>query len=144
MVQQNHPLSTERHENLWSSLIDPLRDFGQTVSSFFSPTAEASDSKESYEINLELPGVTEDDIDISLEGDMLIITGEKKVEREEKEKDYYFSERRYGKFQRSFRIPANSKSKDIKAQFADGVLTLTIPKSGVEEDHKRKIEIQRN
>ena len=141
MSQLNQSVPTHRHENIWSSFIDPLRGIGESVASFFSPTAEASDSKECYEINLELPGVVEEDVDVSLEGDMLVISGEKKSEREETDKNYYFSERRYGKFYRTFRLPADSIKDKIDAHFSDGVLKVTIPKNGTEGNGKRRIEI---
>ncbi len=139
--------SVGRGDVFWPHLFDPFRSFGHTlgttVSNFFSPSAEAHQSTDKYTVAVELPGVKADDIDVSLHDNVLTIKGEKRSEREEKdaEKNTYFSERTYGAFQRSFRLPADVKADDIDAHFTDGVLTVSIPKVQEEVVKPRKINV---
>ena len=72
----------------------------------------------------------------------MTVHGEKKTEREEKDKTYFFSERTFGSFERSFRLPANADADNIAANFKDGVLAIRIPKSGPPPEKTRKIEIK--
>jgi HSP20 family protein len=126
----------------WPHLFEPFRNMAASVASFFSPSADAANSEESYEINMELPGVSAENIDISLNDHVLTVKGEKKAEREEKTKTYYFSERSYGAFQRSFRLPGDVNTDAINANFTDGVLKLTLPKTSSTPQAEKKIRIQ--
>lgn len=83
----------------------------------------------------------EEDIDIALEGGILKIKGEKHSEREEKSETCYFSERTFGSFERSFRLPSDIKAEDIKAHFENGVLELEVPKATPEDKEAFKIPI---
>ena len=93
---------------------------------------------------IELPGVDPDDIDLSLNDSQLTVRGEKRSEREEKGRDYYFSEREYGAFQRTFRLPQDSDGENIQASFTNGVLNLKIGKQAKAKSKGKKIEIQSN
>ena len=138
-------VSSQHHDDgFWPSLIDPLRQFGATVANFFSPRADAANTEKHYEINLELPGVKEEDIEITLHDGVLMVKGEKRASREEKSKTFYFSERSYGMFQRSFRVPPDTNPEAIDASYADGVLTLLLPKLEPEKPAARRIEINRD
>ena len=75
--------------------------------------------------------------------DLLTIKGEKKEEKEEKKKDYYLSERRYGSFQRSFRVPDGVDASKIEAKFNNGVLTVTLPKTVEAQKKQKKIEVKK-
>lgn len=99
------------------------------------------ENKENYQVSADLPGMRKEDISVSIEEGSLIISGERKEEKEEKGEKVYRKERRYGKFQRVVDLPQNMDSKGIKAEFKDGVLTLTIPKLHKEEQEK-KVEIK--
>jgi HSP20 family protein len=93
-----------------------------------------SETDSAIEIEAELPGVDEKDVDVSLSEDLLTIKGEKKDEREEKTKDYYMHERRFGAFSRSIHLPFAPDAKSVKASFDKGVLKITLPKpAGVKE-----------
>ncbi|WP_259780549.1 Hsp20/alpha crystallin family protein [Aestuariispira ectoiniformans] len=142
MAVEDKKVPGAQGSHFWPNVFDPLRDFGHAVSNFFSPSADASNSKDTYEISMELPGVEEKDIDISIHDNVLTIMGEKKFEQEKKEKDYYFSERRYGSFQRSFRLPPGIQQNDIDAHFKNGVLTVKIPKMLEQEPERQKIDIR--
>lgn len=100
-----------------------------------------SETDKEFRVTTELPGVEEKDVDVALEGDVLTIRGEKKFEQErgsEKE-NFHFVERSYGSFQRSIQLPYAVKAEDVRAEFHNGVLTLTLPKS--EQAQRRKIPI---
>ena len=92
------------------------------------PTVDISEMENGFEIRAELPGVTESDVNVSVTDNLLTIKGEKRQEKETDNKNYHRLERRYGSFQRSFTLPRNVETADIKAGYKDGVLTLTIPK----------------
>ncbi len=144
MPEKSRGLSLLGNDHFWPRFFDPLRDFGTAISNFFSPSADALDKEDSYEIRIELPGVSEKDVEVSIENNNLTIRGEKRSEHEEKDKNYYFSERRYGSFERAFRLPEDVREADIKAVYKDGVLTLRIPKMEPKKPASRKIEIRSN
>ena len=108
----------------------------------FAPRVDTAETDTAYEVTAELPGVDEKDIKISLEGDMLAISGEKKAEREEKKKDYAMSERSYGSFKRAFTLPANVDAEKIAAKFEKGVLKVTLPKATPTPSKQREIPIK--
>jgi HSP20 family protein len=95
-----------------------------------------------YQITAELPGVEEKDIEVKLAGGGLLIRGEKKEEKEEKEKDYHLSERRYGSFERYFAIPEGVDQDKIAATFTKGVLSVTLPKTMQAQKEEKKIAIK--
>ena len=110
------------------SLYEPIKKAAQKVSDWFAPRAEAAVSADAYEIAMELPGVAAENVDISVQDGMLVVTGEKRYERQEEGKSYFFSEREYGAFQRAFRIPPDADQDAIDAEFKNGVLTVRLPK----------------
>ncbi|RMH44086.1 MAG: Hsp20/alpha crystallin family protein [Alphaproteobacteria bacterium] len=128
----------------WPSFYEPFRQLTERVSEWLSPASEASSNDEAYTIRIELPGVEEKDVDISVENGLLTVKGEKRFEREDKGDTWYFSERQYGAFARSFRLPDDVDEDAIKATMKDGVLTITVPRRApqVEEGGKR-IQISR-
>ena len=103
------------------------------------PSVDVAENADGIIITAELPGMTEDDVDISIIDSVLTLGGEKKQEKEIKEDSYHRIERSYGKFQRFFNLPTSIKSGDVKATFKDGILTINIPKT--EEAKPKKIEI---
>ncbi|MCL4130819.1 UNVERIFIED_CONTAM: hypothetical protein GTU68_063776 [Idotea baltica] len=91
---------------------------------------------------MELPGVSEQDIDISVEDGVVTIRGEKKTATEKKGDTWYFSERQYGAFRRSFRLPSDADGANASAAMKDGVLQLTVPKLAPEKSETaKKIQI---
>jgi HSP20 family protein len=87
----------------WPGFAEPFRHMGERIADWFAPRAEAKASDAHYEITMELPGVSESDIDITLHEGVLTVKGEKHSERKEEGEGYFFSEREYGRFQRTFR-----------------------------------------
>jgi HSP20 family protein len=109
---------------------------------FSAPAIDMSEDEKSYKITAELPGMDAKDIDVSVSGDMLVLKGEKRQEKEEKDKNYHFSERAYGSFQRGFELPASVDRGKIAADFSKGVLTITLPKTAQAQQSAKKIEIK--
>ena len=102
---------------------------------------EVAESDDAIEITAELPGIDEDNVELSVNDGVLTVRGEKKAETEEKQKDYYLAERRYGAFQRAFRIPDSVDQDKIAAKFNKGVLHLTLPKHAEVVAKKKTIPI---
>jgi HSP20 family protein len=95
----------------------------------WNPDVDLAESKEGYIVKADLPGVAKEDVKVTLSEDVLTITGEKKEEKEITDHNIHKSERVYGSFTRSFRLPTPVQSEKIKAEYKDGVLTLSIPKA---------------
>ena len=106
------------------------------------PAVDIAEKDKAFEISVELPGMQEKDVDVSVANGVLRIKGEKKEEVEEKKKDYFLSERRYGSFERSFQIPEAVDADRIDAKFSGGVLKLTLPKSAQAQKKEKKIEVK--
>ena len=126
----------------WPQFYEPLKSMSAKIADWFAPAADAAATQEHYEINMELPGVKSDDIEIAVNDNTLTIKGEKRFEREQSGRSYFFSEREYGAFQRSFRLPAHTEADAITANFKDGVLTVKVPKAGPPPDRSKKIEVR--
>ena len=135
MVEKNHTTG------LWPSLTDPFRSFGSRLAEWVAPASEASGDDNVYRISIELPGVVEKDITLSAENGVVSLKGEKKTEREEKGETWYFSERQYGSFSRSFRLPPDADDSKVKADLKNGVLMVTVPKMKEEAPASRQVKI---
>lgn len=105
------------------------------------PAVDVCEREKEYEITAELPGMDASNVDVKLANGVLTIKGEKKEEKEQKEKDYYMSERRFGSFQRSFQLPEGIDEDKIQANFEKGVLTITLPKGAEAQKPEKKISI---
>ncbi len=125
----------------WPSFYEPFRNVGTRLSEWLAPAAEASSDGKSYRIAIELPGVEEKDIDVTVDEGMVTVKGEKKEEREEKGDTWYFSERQFGSFSRTFRLPADADQGKVGADLKDGVLTLTVARNAPEAAKTRKVPI---
>jgi HSP20 family protein len=102
------------------------------------PALDMTETNEAVDVTAELPGVDPKDVDITVAGDTVTITGEKKAEKEVKEKDYYCAERSYGSFTRSFALPFEIDAGKVDANFDKGVLKLHIGKPpGVKKEVKK-------
>ena len=124
------------------NLYEPLHNIGQKVADWFAPRSEASALENYYEIGVELPGVKAEDVDVSTHDNSLIVRGEKRFEHEESGRSFFFSEREYGAFQRTFRLPPDADCERIDATFKDGVLSLKIAKRAPAQPAGRKIEVR--
>lgn len=126
MVDRN-PISS-----FWPALYDPLRQFGTRLAEFLAPASDASSGEDAYRISMELPGVAEDDISVTVKDGVVTIKGEKRSSSERQGETWYFTERQYGSFSRAFRLPADADDSAIRAALGEGVLTITLPKRAPE------------
>jgi len=148
------PLGHLRHEfdrlfdnfysNAWRGSLERAIDNmgGQLTGFSVNPAFAFAEADKQYEISAELPGLDEKDIEIKLSNHNLIIKGEKRETKEDQNRDYYFSERRYGSFMRSFEIPEGVDAANIEANFSKGVLKISLPKSAEAQKNEKKIEIK--
>ena len=107
-----------------------------------APAVDVTESDKADEISAELPGMDEKNIEVNVANGAIIIKGEKKEETEEKKKDYYVSERRYGSFERVFGLPDGVDADKIEATFRNGVLKVMLPKTAEAQTPAKKIEVK--
>ena len=107
-----------------------------------APAVDIVEGEKAYEVTAELPGMDDKDIEVTLTDDVLTIKGEKREEKEEKRKNYRFSERHYGAFERSFEAPEGVDADKIEANFKKGVLTVTLPKKPEAQKATKKIDVK--
>jgi len=105
----------------------------------WAPAIEVFEKEDKFVVKAEVPGMKEEDIDVSVVGDTLTIKGEKKTESEVKEEDYYCCERSYGSFYRSIALPSHVDAKKIDAEYENGVLEVSLPK--VPEVKPKKVAV---
>ena len=104
------------------------------------PHMDVSETEKELRVCAELPGVSEKDVDVRLEDDVLVIRAEKKFERKDEKESYHFMERSYGTFQRALRLPGPVEPEQVQASFENGVLTVTVPKTE-QQERSRRIQI---
>ena len=117
----------------------PARYRAEGESLDWMPVVDILEADEHVEIRAEMPGLSEQEVQVAVTDDVLTLKGEKTQESEDKDQKYHRVERSYGRFQRSFTLPANLDPEDIKAKFAHGVLTVSIPK--VKEVESKEVQI---
>ena len=140
---------------MWPMVFDPLKELQdierkigivlnankpvQKVETF-SPLVNEKVTDKGYIIEVDLPGVKKEDIEISVEDGILTIRGERKLEKKEEAENYTRIESFFGRFERAFKLPADADSENIEAKYEDGVLKIFIPKK--QKDSGKKIEIK--
>lgn len=134
MVEKSHT------GGFWPQLGDP---YGTRLAEWVAPPSEAASNEAGYRIAIELPGVAEDDIHLSVEEGVVTVKGEKRTGREETGETWFFSERQYGSFQRSFRLPADADPAAVKATLKDGVLTVALPRKAPAAPAATRVRIDR-
>ncbi len=128
---------------LWSSLAGTAPPaVGQGVEGA-APPAEASADVASYRIVVELPGVAESDVEVMVDDGVLVVKGRKSIERDDSGETWFFSERQFGAFQRSFRLPPDADAGKVTAELKDGLLTVRVEKKRAEQSNARTIRIAR-
>jgi HSP20 family protein len=105
----------------------------------WTPAFDVYEEKDNYVVKAELPGMKKEDINVSIQGGELVISGERKSETKDGAGEVYRSERHFGRFQRAVSLPATVSAKDVRAEYKDGILTVTLPKS--EEAKPKQIEV---
>lgn len=122
-------------------------EFGRNLPAQFadrdvSPRIDVAETDSAVEVTAELPGIDEKDVEVVLRDDLLTIKGEKKSEREEKKKDYHLVERSFGSFSRTIQLPFDADSETVKANFAKGVLRVSIAKPAQVKEKTVKIPVR--
>ena len=147
-----HPV-IQLHQEMNRLFENALRGFGLSPTSnelftplsssgLLKPELDVAVTDKEYSITVEVPGVSEKDVKIEIVDNTMTIRGEKKQEREEKEKDYYRVERSYGSFQRVLSLPEDANQDEVKATFKNGVLTIKMPRKTLQtKSDVKKIEI---
>jgi HSP20 family protein len=107
-----------------------------------TPAVDVVEKQNAFEFAAELPGLEAKDIEVTLRNGNLVLKGEKQEEKEEKAKDYYLKERQYGSFERSFALPEGVDAARIAAEFKNGVLKVTLPKTAEAQKPVQKVEIK--
>ena len=106
----------------------------------WTPAFDVYEEKDNFVVKAELPGMKKEEINVSLQDGTLIISGERKGETKSEEAEVYRAERYFGKFQRTVSLPATVAVNNVKAEYKDGILTVTLPKS--EEAKPKQIEVK--
>ena len=145
LVRFNRPgrLTDEFLENIFNArslMAGGTQDDGSFGLSSWTPAADIAEMENEYLVKLELPGVSKDDVSITVESNILTIRGEKKFEKDEKKDNFHRIERTYGSFERSFTLPSTIRTDKIDAAYKDGILTVTLPKA--EEAKSKQIEVK--
>ena len=136
------PLADFRRE------IDDIFDrfFGRSIAlrdeEIFTPRIEVAEDEKSYLVKAELPGMDKNDIEVTLDDNVLTLKGEKKEEKEEKGKKSYYKETRYGSFYRQIPFPESIDEEKVNAKFKKGVLSLVIPKKEAKNKKSIKIDVE--
>ncbi len=111
------------------------------INAMAAPRINITETRDAYQISAELPGVEEQDVDISLSGDVLTIKGERREEQESSERNYHRIESAYGAFQRSITLPEDADRDNINANFRNGILTIEVGKNAESQAETRKIPL---
>ena len=135
MMPQHHPFDT-----FFDTMVFNPPHF--EMRSNMEPRMDIADLNDKIEVKAELPGIDEKDINLSVEDGILTLSGERKTEVTEQDKNYYLHETSSGSFSRSVRLPKNIDESKISATFQKGILTVIIPKTEVKEDTTKKIPIK--
>ncbi len=132
--------------NMRDVFADRLEDFGplwfsDDSDNQFRAELDVGETKDDITVTVDVPGMDQKDIDVSLSDNALLIKGEREEQDEEKRDNYYRAERRYGAFERRVPLPCEVEAQDVKADLHNGVLTITLPKSAQSKESELKVEI---
>lgn len=125
-----------------ANLQDELDRFFETPALAWAPALDVHEDKDGYTVNVELPGLKREDIDVSLHDGSLVISGERKAENIEEGTEVHRRERFYGKFSRVLSLPTAVNADKVNASYKNGILTVTLPKA--EEAKPRQINVATN
>lgn len=148
--EEETPFETLHREMM--SLFDTFfRDFeqglrawsgGRSLAPVMVPSVDVTETDEEVKVTADLPGLTDKDVEVTLDNDVLVIRGEKKQEREEKKRSYHLMERSYGRFERHIPLPEGLDLDRAEARFKNGVLTVTVPKLPEAKSKRRQIPVK--
>jgi HSP20 family protein len=145
--EENYTLENEVNkpfdDSLGGRILEPYAEspsqFREKALGDLTPRIDVSETEKELVVKVELPGLTEKDVGISITRDMLTISGEKRQEMEQREKGWYRMERQYGSFNRSLPLPYEIEPAKAEAMFQNGVLSIKLPKSAAQQKGNRAI-----
>lgn len=126
-------------DSLFDRFFDRSEDT-ESTDAVWAPQTDLLEKGDAFHLQLDVPGMSKDDISINLQNGALTVSGERSSEQTEEDEDYVRVERAFGTFHRTFRLPEAVDAENIEAAYEDGVLTINVPKT--EESTRRQIEIQ--
>lgn len=143
--EEENPLAMMQHE--MNRMFDSFnRNWGfgafPDLSGAFMPRLDVTEDAKVFTVTAELPGMSEKEIDLSISGDTLTIRGEKKEEKEDKNRNYYYSERSFGSFMRSIPLPRQVDTEKVAASYKKGILTIILPKTTAAIEATKKISVK--
>ena len=142
-----HPLAelqrqmNQVFESFWGQADRPLAGFDWALGEQ-TPRSDVVETADGVEVTIELPGMEQKDVEVSLSGDTLTVKGEKKIEKQEEKKGFYVSERSYGSVYRTIPLPSGVDTEKADASFKNGVLTVKIPHSPEAKTKVKRIEVK--
>lgn len=128
-------------DELFNDFINTNRPFMSNREGWH-PAVDISEDDNGYKVAMELPGLVKEDVKISFKEDVLHVSGEKKYENDEETKNYHHNERRYGKFERAFKIYSDVIEDKIEATFKDGVLNINLPKAEIAKPKEIEVKVK--
>jgi HSP20 family protein len=148
LTRRNEPYRTSDPFRMMRDMLrwDPFREMEPVFPSYmkdlptFSPDIEVKETNDAFLFKADVPGVKENEVNVSLTGNRLTISGERNEEKEEKTETYYSAERKYGSFSRAYTLPDGIDADHIHAELKNGVLTVAVPKKP--EAQPKKIAVK--
>ena len=131
-------------DRLFKDAFSPFHSEGELSTRTWAPPVDIYETENDIVLKAELPGVDSKDVEVKVEDNTLYLKGERKFEKEVKNESYHRVERSYGAFARSFSLPNSISAEKVKAEFKDGLLTLTLPKREEAKPRTIKIDVSRN
>ena len=128
-------------DDLWRGFDMPGFQTGREMAAF-TPQVDVSESERAWHLELELPGLVDRDVEVDVQENVLTVRGEKTATSDRKERNLHVSERTFGRFQRSMRLPPGADLEGIEARFENGVLHVTVPKTEQAQQRTRRIEVK--
>ena len=131
----------DRISRLWSEQFNSLSGDESLNAGSFVPPVDVYEDEHGIQLKMEVPGINEKDIDIRLENNVLTVTGERKIENEEKQENFHRVERRYGTFSRSFTLPNTVDNESVTASYDKGLLKISLGKRADAKPRQIKVNI---
>ncbi len=131
-------------DRLFKEGFNPFFGEGESSTRTWAPAVDIYETENDIVLKAELPGIDPKDVEVKVEDNTLYLKGERKFEKEVKDESYHRVERSYGSFARSFSLPNSISAEKVKAEFKDGLLTLTLPKREEAKPRTIKIDVSRN
>ena len=138
-------LTTQREfDRLFNEAFSPMSGETEVSTRSWAPPVDIYETEDAIVLKAELPGIDPKDVEVRVEDNTLYLKGERNYEKEVKEQNYHRVERSYGSFARSFSLPNSISAEKVKAEYKDGLLTLTMPKREEAKPKTIKIDVSKN